>query len=89
MAPWSLREMRGPARSSLENARAGDKRSKGLQPAEVTCAVPLLQSVAGEEIEEASSLQQGECALSHGGSQTLSCCPALLWWDGDSWGLDI
>ena len=45
--------------------------------------------MAGEEIEESSSLQQGECALSRGGSQTSSWCPALLWWDGDSWGTDI
>lgn len=41
VAPCSLSETSpGPECSSLERARAGDKLSKGLQPAEVTCAVP-------------------------------------------------
>lgn len=45
----------------MEKAGGGDKRSEGQS--NLCCS--FLQSVAGEEIEEALSLQQGECTLGH------------------------
>lgn len=73
----------GPKHSSLEEARAGEWHSKGSSCRNNLCC-PSLQSVAGEEMEEASSAQQGRC----GCSQSSARCSGLLWWDRDNWGMN-